>query len=754
MQSNDGYDPAGVRGWGWLARRPWLVLVAVWCLLSLPWLSGIKAIPFDSAQQFFPATAYTAQQLRALEGPWWNPYLFGGYPQFADPQMMTFQPSVILPMLLAPQPSLWWFDVVVLLHILLAGLGCLRVARSYGLRAMPQLLFALTVMYGAVAASRLQHTPMIVSYALAPWLWWAMRRLEREPRGGRALWVGVLAGLCALQLTQVTYLIFWVALFYGAAQVLGRRDGLRIRHGLWLAAAAVLGMAISAPQWLSTLAFLPDTNRTAMSLEAAVAGSVHLASLGTLFAGNFLAHGYGQYWGPGDLSQDYLYLGVLPLLLWLLWGGTVVLRRPRLARVLLAVVVAALVYALGSNTPVHGWLYAIVPGMDLFRRPADALFLLVPAAALLGALGLQARLEGERIRPHWLSIAALLILFCHALVYAVARGQILGALLALSWSGLLAAAALYWLRDRRRMTRRVSAVLLGLLVVDLMAANIGKGFNVSSMRNKAMVVAPRNDPQHVPRLPQAAFNVLMQARHPSPLPERAEIAGLPDLTNAVTLQGVAMSNGYNPILSARYARMLGAGTEPLAAMQQRGFTPWAPDFEAAAFDLLGVRTLLASSPFAGSREQHGVHFLIRPRVYPRVMNPLDVLRHDDDLPPASAFVATDFERTLWLPASPSASPCAETGAGRAQAKVLEYRPNRIEIAYQADAPAWIGVNEVMANGWLARVDGQALPLWRGNGLFRAVCVPAGEHRLQLVFSPVLMIKQSWTRQVAGPGQAP
>ena len=120
-------DP--IKCWVHKIPIPTVCLLLAWTSLAAPWLSGLKVIPYDSAHQFYPAVAFAVEQVRNLEGPWWNPYVFGGFPQFADPQAMTFQPSVILPMLLSPSVSLWWFDGVVLLHLLLGGLGCLRLGK-------------------------------------------------------------------------------------------------------------------------------------------------------------------------------------------------------------------------------------------------------------------------------------------------------------------------------------------------------------------------------------------------------------------------------------------------------------------------------------------------------------------------------------------------------------------------------------------------------------------------------------------------
>ena len=83
----------------------------MWTLAALPWLTRGKTIPYDAKDEFFPRVVFTVQSLLRGQAPFWDPYLFSGYPAFADPQAMTFSPTVVLPMLLSQ--SVVWFDIVI-----------------------------------------------------------------------------------------------------------------------------------------------------------------------------------------------------------------------------------------------------------------------------------------------------------------------------------------------------------------------------------------------------------------------------------------------------------------------------------------------------------------------------------------------------------------------------------------------------------------------------------------------------------------
>jgi hypothetical protein len=81
-----------------------------------------------------------------------------------------------------------------------------------------------------------------------------------------------------------------------------------------------------------------------------------------------------------------VYLGAVPLLVLILAGlrGLLWEREVRFYTVACGVM---LLYALGWYTPVFRLFYEVLPGVDLFRRPADATFLIGALAAILAGYG-------------------------------------------------------------------------------------------------------------------------------------------------------------------------------------------------------------------------------------------------------------------------------------------------------------------------------------------------------------------------------
>jgi hypothetical protein len=72
------------------------------------------------------------------------------------------------------------------------------------------------------------------------------------------------------------------------------------------------------------------------------------------------------------------------------------------------------------------------------------------------------------------------------------------------------------------------------------------------------------------------------------------------------------------------------------------------------------------------------------------------------------------------------------GAGGV-ARIVAARPGRLALDVSAVAPGLLVVSQPFYPGWRAKVDGQAVPLARVDYLLQGVPVPAGDHRVELVY---------------------
>lgn len=79
-------------------------------------------------------------------------------------------------------------------------------------------------------------------------------------------------------------------------------------------------------------------------------------------------------------------------------------------------------------------------------------------------------------------------------------------------------------------------------------------------------------------------------------------------------------------------------------------------------------------------------------------------------------------------------PCTEP-EGLGEVGLREEGPERLVLSVSASRPAFLVQTDTWYPGWEARLDGQRVPLYRTDLVFRGVSVPAGEHELVLEYRP-------------------
>lgn len=724
-------------GWRWAA----LCVGLAWAVYALHWPLTGQVIPWDAKDFYYPVLRALAAARASGESGFWNPGLYSGYAAVADPQSWLFVPGFRLLAELNGAPSMMLTDQVQLLHLLGGGLGLLALLRAFGYAPAAAALAALVFMFGGVAASRLQHSLMTVSYAYLPWALWLLHRaLHGETRAARLLasaGFGLVGGVMALDRDQTAFLNCWLLI---AAALWWLRG--QWARGATLLPAAALGLTILALPTLLTLDALAGSTRPEIGYELAAYASQQPASLLTLLAPNIFGNlDGGRYWGPGllpwmalaplgndwsDETTNYLYIGAVPVALVL----TAVARRgrwPAGSGVFVAGLAFALLYALGAFTPAFRLFYDWLPGVSLYRRPNDAAFLLNAMLALLVGAAAQKWLQ----KPHgWsrvaLTLCGLLLLgaIAGALWLADRFGQMPGALAPLGFGlgGLAAALALlHW--------RRIGLTLLCVVAAgDLIAHNAAAPFNARPQTRLAA---------YQPAGAQLAQAI--QARLAGPDgPYRAEIFGLGgDWQNAAMAYGIEQTLGYSPLRRADYVAATGAYQNSHGP--ERRLTAAFTGYDSALARLLGIRLVASGLPVEKLLppeahrslrlvERAGGAFLYEnAAALPRV---LLVGRAEPD----GGVLPDDPEARVRI--AGLAAPRGDAGpAGRV--RILSRTRDALRLAATADRPAYLVINDLYDPAWTATTAaGERLEILRANGLFRAIALPAGTTELWLRYEPL------------------
>jgi hypothetical protein len=465
-----------------------------------------------------------------------------------------------------------------------------------------------------------------------------------------------------------------------------------------------------------------------------------------------------EYWGPPSatwrdtglfLAQNMgiLYIGALPfvmLVVGLIKGDF--LRRE------MAFFVAAFIfvtlYALGGYTPAFWLFYEIMPGVDLFRRPADAAYLVGGVGALLAGYALDRRLKSTDAPLTYVQMAAAAALvmapFIIALGLAVRFDRVAMAatplLIAAAW--IIAAVAVFtlalWLRPIR-------PALAGLLLVGLTAADLrwnnGPNGSTALPASQFTFLEPSGRDPVMTALGSLVRKATTQTHRP-----RVELIGLGFHTpNASMTYALENTLGYNPVRLKPYVDATGA-TDLSGLPDPRPTTPMFPRYNAPLAHLLGLRFIATKTPLETLSPTTPKDFLrlVRrmpegniyenPQTLPRVMFATQARNADfTTIVRTGIWPDVDLATTVLLQHFGKDTKIRSPGTAR----IVTYR--NTEVVVETDGPdgGWLVLNDLWHPWWRVEVNGKPAQLLRADVLFRAVAVPPGKASVRFVFRPIL-----------------
>lgn len=750
-----------------------IVFLGCWVCLALPWISGQVTIPYDAKALFQAQLQFLASALHSGQSPFWNPYMFVGFPQVADPQSLIFSPALLIAYLVK-EPEFRLLDWYVMGLLGLGGLAILLLCFDKGWHPGGGVMAALVFAFGGSAAWRLQHIGHIQSYVFfAIALWCLLRALER-----RAIVWGFAAGLATgamlVEPDQVALLGGYALAIVYAGHLL---DGASIREQIartWrpIAAAGFGATVVAAIPVTVTLLFLKQSNRPTIEFAEAARGSLHPVSLLTfLIADLFGALAPNvDYWGPYSehwnkdeltLSQNMcqVYFGILPALMVLTLGLVRLHLCDRPVRVFSIIAALSAVYAIGVYTPVYHAFYSTVPGVHSFRRPVDATFLLgVMIAIITGYLTHLWLTNGFRAVSDKRKVAEIAIVGGGLVVAAVVAFTV--GKFGLAWRPILTTAfwialgSLLLLLPANLLARgRIAMTLIpGLfLSVDLGLNNAANASTGVAHEEIADVLRPKTKNDTIAYLKANVRRSLGSAWR-----DRVELLGLGfDWQNCGSIHGLENTLGYNPFRIGLVSRAVGA-RDYNVGVDQRVFSPLFPSYGSVLADMLGIRFIASGAPL------ESIDGAIDLKDFPLVRRTRDAYIYENAgvLPRVmlvGAAKGADFERILstgyWprfnprrtvllqerqsdlLAQFPSIDGAGPIVADKDEAVIVRYDHAVIEIRTRSAMSRLLVVHDIWHPWWFAEVDGTPARMVQANVIFRAIPLPPGEHRVRLEFRP-------------------
>jgi uncharacterized membrane protein YfhO len=89
-----------------------------------------------------------------------------------------------------------------------------------------------------------------------------------------------------------------------------------------------------------------------------------------------------------------------------------------------------------------------------------------------------------------------------------------------------------------------------------------------------------------------------------------------------------------------------------------------------------------------------------------------------------------------LPKLPEQNP-TQKNWDKNEVTILDYKPERITMSVTSYDTPWLFFSDPFYPGWVARLDGKKVKIYKANYAFRAIAVPPGTHRVVWTYEPIL-----------------
>ena len=705
--------------------------------------------------------------------PVWNPYIFGGMPYIDAFHGDILYPLSSLKYIGDLHRTLGWN---LILHIYMAGVFMYFTARQFGLSRLASAVSGIAYMFSGYLISLVApgHDGKIFVTALFPLTLLFLDRGFHKKALLNFTLLGVVIGLIILTPhPQMAYFSLWAIAGYGAYLIikgfLKSRSVVRsVILGGWLTYAVALGLGLSAiqfyPGYIYTKQFSPRADSKS-GYKWATSWSLHTEDVVGLVAPEFAGTKANRekypdvaYWSRNAFKDNSEYAGVVALFLGVI--GAFFYRRKGIFFGGMALF--ALSYALADTTPLFKLYFYLIPNVSSLRAPSMIMFLFLFSVSTLAGMGVHWLTEEfakasartkKRLFQYVLGASG--FVFLCALIWSVAGEDALsfyGSIfyrgletetvaqgvtkwnLALAnlpsiqsgfWKSFLlvgCSAGVIWLTTKGKAPKALLVALPLLIMVDGIRFN-GRFVETIDHRrvfatNPVIEFLQRTNGNHRvfngqvfsgDLLPHFGIE-MVTGYHGNQLRWYDDLLGGPTLRN--------LGNGrFLNLVGARYLIMRGTRAFP-----QGHF---------------GKRAVIIARDFGNVKVYENLNYF--PRAF--LVSNLEVIPDRRDIYPHIISDTTDLRKMAYVEELPddwsNFSDESDSLDGAASTKdsawVISSGANSIVVGYKATEDRALELTSSYYDAWKATMNETELPVFRINGAFMGMVVPAGEGTITLNF---------------------
>jgi hypothetical protein len=703
-----------------------------------------KAIGFDIIRLFYPHLKLTIDQIKNGSWPLWNPYGFSGNVHLATYQSAVFYPLNILYFIL-PMIDAW--SIMTILQPIMAGIFMYLFLKELGLSKKASLFGGLGLAFSGWLVAYSQEALVVGHTAI--WLPLILYAIEKYIRKNslRYLILFAFAALCSILagFLQLNIYVFLTVI----AWIIYRLRPLKDNYPkiLTLKVTLILTLLICAPQILPAIeAFI---NSAWGFVDAKYLFDQYLITPGrliTFLAPDFWGNpGAYNYFGGGTYYEKMIYVGI-PILIFSLYS-LFFLKSPKSLKYFKYLTLAILL--LGFSPFGYSLYFSRLPLISSMI-PSRILFLLAFGLCALAAFGINDYLKNKFAKKLWLKIFVYLgLAFLTAGVFVVyqkikfpSNNYALVSFRNLFLPSMIFALAFLVIVFFKKYSY---GLLMGLLVLSSVY-----------FTNKYLYFSER-------RFVFPEVEVLKKVKEISGINRVWGYGNAYIENNISNYYGLYTVGGYSALFPERYGQLIKTqetegklinqsprSDADLKQASEREAVLENP-YRTRLLSLLGVKYIMESKAGVGKEwnttknrfpkeffqpawEDDGFIIWEYKGALPRAFLAYDYLVENNPQKILDYLFdnSIDLKEKIVLEKEPNLPTGSSTGG---QIEVISYEPQKVEIQTKSASAALLFLSDNYYPGWEAYVDGKPTEIMRADYTFRAIAVPAGQHRVVFSFKP-------------------
>ncbi len=685
----------------------------------------------DPVLQTYPWRTLVIQSIKNGQMPFWNPYSFSGQPLLANIQSSTFSVFNILFFVL-PFKLAWGFQIVS--SSVLAALFMFLFLRNLKLTNLAAAFGGIVLAFSGFFIAWLEWGTIVTTALWLPLILLSWNKISGKHK---AVWYLVL--VFALVQTFVgghLQTALYLVLAFIAYSIYEGFANKKFLHILLAPLALLTAAAIASPQLLPSLEFIQNSARGSdqgyyPSRQDWFIPPQNLVQVVIPdYFGNPTTY---NYWGIWNYAEFVTFIGVIPFFFVLLY----MITRKKEGMFFVFLLFVSLSLALEnfiSRLP-----YTLNLPFISSLQPSRIILLVDFSLSVLVAYGINYLLQTKnKSRKVFIASLLTILLVLTATVVTFVFGKdfpkvdnidaqnvaFKNSIVPLAFAGSLLGLVIF-----NQVFKSKGRIIIWLIIALSMVELFRFGYKFLPFSKYEWIYPQTKIISYLQKQPKP-FRIISTDRrimHP----------------NVSSYYGIESVDGYDPLYLKIYGQFI-------ASWQGDEYKNQVPSFNriitpqklnSPALDLLNVEYVLSFDEITNPRFSkimvEGDTKLYKNR------NALPRIFFVDEIEKVTNAVAFknivknpgDLKRKAY-----SKSISIGKNEGTAQAKIIRYTSNQIAIETTSTSQKPLVIANVNDNGWTAKIDGNATLIYATDVLFQSIIVPAGTHKIELIYRPEMFNK--------------